>query len=121
MSPKPKLCAATDDRLLSIMAIPADAYPPETSNSEAFAYFGPDVKVSGSVFPGLVNRVATALVVQGSRALVGRKTIRFLMGAFCLLVSASNSHADLGWTLDQFKQKYGDPVLDQQLVAGRIG
>jgi hypothetical protein len=32
-----------------------------------------------------------------------------------------NSHAGLGWTLAQFKQQYGEPVLNQEQIAGRIG
>ncbi len=104
-----------------MMAIPADDYSPEISDLKAFSYFGPGVKVPDLVSSGLVSRVATALMVQGSRTLVGRKAIRFFMVVFCLLVSVIHSHADLGWTLDQFKQQYGNPVLDQQLIAGRIG
>ena len=53
--------------------------------------------------------------------LVARKTIRLLMTALSLISTASHSQADLGWTLAQFKQQYGKPVLDQEQIAGRIG
>jgi hypothetical protein len=53
--------------------------------------------------------------------LVSRKTISLWMTALILILTASQSEADLGWTLDQFKQRYGNPVLNQQQIAGRIG
>jgi hypothetical protein len=43
------------------------------------------------------------------------------MAALSLILTASHSHAGLGWTLGQFKQQYGKPVLDQEQIAGRIG
>jgi hypothetical protein len=58
---------------------------------------------------------------QESLTLVARKTIPLLMAAFGLILTASNSHAGLGWTLAQFKQQYGEPVLNQVQIAGPIG
>ena len=43
------------------------------------------------------------------------------MTALSLILTASHSHAGLGWTLAQFKQQYGKPVLNQEQIAGRIG
>jgi hypothetical protein len=43
------------------------------------------------------------------------------MVALSTILTASHSHAGLGWTLAQFKQQYGKPVLNQELIAGRIG
>ena len=43
------------------------------------------------------------------------------MAALSLILTASHSHAGLGWTLGQFKQQYGEPVLNQEKIAGRIG
>jgi hypothetical protein len=43
------------------------------------------------------------------------------MAALSLILTASHSHAGLGWTLAQFKQQYGKPVLNQEQIAGRIG
>jgi hypothetical protein len=53
--------------------------------------------------------------------MVARKTILLLMAVLSLILTASHSHAGLGWTLAQFKQQYGKPVLTQELIAGRIG
>ena len=58
---------------------------------------------------------------QESLTLVARKTIPLLMAALSLILTASHSHAGLGWTLAQFKQQYGKPVLNQEQIAGRIG
>ena len=57
---------------------------------------------------------------QESLTLVARKTIS-LIAVFSLILTASHSHAGLGWTLAQFKQQYGKPVLNQEQIAGRIG
>ena len=57
----------------------------------------------------------------GGLRLVARKTISLLMAALSLILTASHSHAGLGWTLLQFKEQYGEPVLNQELIAGRIG
>jgi hypothetical protein len=43
------------------------------------------------------------------------------MAALGLILTASHSHAGLGWTLGQFNQQYGEPVLNQEQIAGRIG
>ena len=43
------------------------------------------------------------------------------MSALSLILTASQSHAGLGWTLAQFKQQYGKPVLNQEQIAGRTG
>jgi hypothetical protein len=59
--------------------------------------------------------------VQDSLALVARKTIPSLMTSLSLILTTSHSHAGLGWTLAQFKQQYGEPVLNQEQITGRIG
>ena len=58
---------------------------------------------------------------QESLTLVARKTTLLLMAALSLILTASHSHAGLGWTLGQFKQQYGEPVLNHEQIAGRIG
>jgi hypothetical protein len=50
-----------------------------------------------------------------------RKTILLLMAVLSLILTTSHSHAGLGWTLAQFQQQYGKPVLNQEQIAGRIG
>jgi hypothetical protein len=52
---------------------------------------------------------------------VPRKTISLWMAALILISTGIQSQADLGWTLDQFKQRYGNPVLNQEQIAGRVG
>jgi hypothetical protein len=52
---------------------------------------------------------------------VARKTIQLLIAALILILTAIHSHAGLGWTLAQFEQQYGKPVLDQEQIAGRRG
>jgi hypothetical protein len=52
---------------------------------------------------------------------MARKTIPLLIAALILILTASYSHAGLGWTLAQFEQQYGKPVLDQEQIAGRRG
>lgn len=42
------------------------------------------------------------------------------MVTLSLVLTAGHSKAGLGWTLAQFKQQYGKPLLDEQ-IAGRIG
>jgi hypothetical protein len=91
------------------------------SDSEAFSYLGQNVKVPGLVFAVLISRLGTAFIVQEGLTLVARKTIRLLMAALSLILTASHSHAGLGWTLAQLEQQYGKPVLDQEQIAGRIG
>jgi hypothetical protein len=53
--------------------------------------------------------------------ILARKTIPLLIATLGLILTASHSHAGLGWTLAQFKQQYGKPVLNQEQIAGRIG
>jgi hypothetical protein len=48
-------------------------------------------------------------------------TIPLLIATLGLILTASHSHAGLGWTVAQFKQQYGKPVLNQEQIAGRIG
>jgi hypothetical protein len=52
---------------------------------------------------------------------VARKSIPFLIAALSLILTASHSHAGLGWTLAQFEQQYGKPVVNQEQIGGRIG
>ena len=94
---------------------------PAISNSEAFSYLGQNVKTSGLGLAILNNRLWAALIVQKSLTQVSRKTIGLLMGAFCLILTTSHSQAGLGWTLAEFEQQYGKPVLDQEQIAGRTG
>ena len=58
---------------------------------------------------------------QESLTLVARKTIPFLIAALSLILTAIHSHAGLGWTLAQFEQQYGKPVINQEQIGGRIG
>jgi hypothetical protein len=53
--------------------------------------------------------------------MVARKTIPLLIAALSLFLTTSHSHAGLGWTLAQFEQQYGNPVINQEQIAGRIG
>ena len=52
---------------------------------------------------------------------MARKTIRLLIAALSLILTASHAHAGLGWTLAQFEQQYGKPVINQEQIGGRIG
>ena len=52
---------------------------------------------------------------------MARKTIPLLIATLGLILTASHSHAGLGWTLARFKQQYGKPVLNQEQIEGRIG
>jgi hypothetical protein len=106
--------------LLMIAIYYADGLP-VTSDSETFSYLGKNVKVSGSFFAALTSRFWTALIVQESLTSVARKTIRLLMAFLGLILVANHAQAGLGWTLAQFEQQYGKPVLDQEQFAGRIG
>jgi hypothetical protein len=101
-----------------MIAILADDLP-ATSYSEAFSYLGQNVKVPGLLFAVLISRLG-AFIVQKSLILVARKAIR-LMAVLSLILTATHSQAGLGWTLGQFKQQYGEPVLDQEQIAGRVG
>jgi hypothetical protein len=104
---------------LSMITIHANDLP-VISDSEAFSCLGQNVK-GPLVFAVLIRRLGTAFIVQESLTLVVRKTIRLLMIAFSLILTVSHSQAGLGWTLAQFKQQYGKPVLDQEQIARRIG
>jgi len=123
--------------MLSMIATRADDLP-VINDSEAFQYVGKAVEVRGLVFAVQISLLGTAFInfgreypnqtfagfiasAQESLTLVARKTIRLLMAALSLILTASHSHAGLGWTLAQFKQQYGKPVLDQEQIAGRIG
>jgi hypothetical protein len=103
-----------------MMPIPAHDLP-VISDSETFSYSGQNLKVPGLVFAVLISRLRAAFIVQGSLRLAARKTIRLLMAALSLILTASHSQAGLGWTLAQFEQQYGKPVLDQEQIAGRTG
>ena len=111
---------------------------PVINDSEAFQYVGKAVEVRGLVFAVPISLLGTAFInfgreypnqtfagfiasAQESLTLVARKTIPFLMVALSLILTASHSHAGLGWTLAQFEQQYGKPVLNQEQIAGRIG
>jgi hypothetical protein len=58
---------------------------------------------------------------QESMTLVPRRTTLSLLAALSLIFTASHSSAGLGWTLAQFRQQYGKPILDQEQIAGRVG
>ena len=58
---------------------------------------------------------------QESLTLVARKSILLLIATLSLILTASHSHAGLGWTLAQFEQQYGKPVINQEQIGGRIG
>jgi hypothetical protein len=103
-----------------MISIYADGLP-VTNDSETFSYLGTIVKVSGSFFRALTSRFGTAVIVQESVTSVARKTIRLLMAFLSLILTANQAQAGLGWTLAQFEQQYGKPVLDQEQFAGRIG
>jgi hypothetical protein len=106
--------------LFSMIAMHADDLP-VISDSEAFSYLGKNEKVPDLVFAVPSSRIGTTFAVQKSLTLVVRKAIRLLMVALSLILTASHSHADLGWTLAQFKQQYGKPVLDREQIARRTG
>jgi hypothetical protein len=91
------------------------------NDPEPFSYPGQNVKVPGSRFAVLIRRLGTALIVRENLTLLFRRTIRLLLAALSLILTASHSQAGLGWTLAQFEQQYGKPVLDQEEIAGRIG
>jgi len=103
---------------------------PVINDSKAFQYVGKAVEVRGLVGTAFINfgrespnQTFAGFIVsaQESLTLVARKTIPFLMAALSLILTASHSHAGLGWTLAQFKQQYGEPVLNQEQITGRIG
>jgi hypothetical protein len=69
----------------------------------------------------LIRWLGSAFIFQGLLTRMPRKTNRLLMAALCLVLTVVHSQAGLGWTLAQFKQQYGKPLLNQEQVAGRIG
>ena len=96
------------------------------------------VEVRGLVFASPISPLGTACIsfgreypdqtfagfidsAQENLTLVARKTIPFLIAALSLILTASHSHAGLGWTLAQFEQQYGKPVINQEQIGGRIG
>ena len=108
------------------------------NDSRAFQYVGKAVGVRGVVFAFPISPLGTACIsfgreypdqtfagfidsAQESLTLVARKTIPFLIAALSLILTASHSHAGLGWTLAQFEQQYGKPVINQEQIGGRIG
>jgi hypothetical protein len=96
-------------------------HPDHPKATEAFSYLGQTEKVHRSALAVLTGRLRAASIIQGSPLLSIAKTIQLLMVALGLILTASNCHAGLGWTLEQFEQEYGKPVLDQQQIAGRLG
>ena len=73
----------------------------------------------------LLFSMIAMLIVQKSLRPVARNAIRLMAAlsliALSLILTASPSQAGLGWTLEQFKQQYGEPVLDPEQIAGRVG
>jgi hypothetical protein len=121
----------------SMIAIRANDLP-VINDSEAFQCVGKAIEMRGLVFAAPISPLGTAFInfereyrnqtfarfiasAQESLTLVARKTMPLLMAAFSLVLTASHSHAGLGWSLAQFKQQYGKPVLNQEQIAGRIG
>jgi hypothetical protein len=111
---------------------------PVINDSASFQYAGKAVKVCGLVFAVPISRLGTAFInfrqeypnqtfagfigsAQESLTLVARKTIPLLIAALSLILTASQARAGLGWTLAQFEQQYGKPVINQEQIGGRIG
>jgi hypothetical protein len=111
---------------------------PVINDSEALQYVGKAVEVRGFFHPVPISPLGAAFINLGREyptqtfagfmpapkkalALVARRTIVSLMATFSLILTASHSHAGLGWTLAQLKQEYGKHVLSQERIAGRIG
>lgn len=79
------------------------------------------VKAPDLIAAVLIKRLEAKFIFRRSRTVVARKTIQLLVAALVLILTASHSHAGLGWTLAQFEQQYGKPVSDQEQIAGRKG
>jgi hypothetical protein len=111
---------------------------PVINHLEAFQYIGKAVEMRGLVSAFPISPLGTARVsfgreyldqtfvgfiasAQESLTLVARKTIPLLIAAVSLIFTASHSHAGLGWTLAQFEQQYGKPVINHEQTSGRIG
>jgi hypothetical protein len=105
--------------LFSMIVTYANALP-VTSDPEVFSCLGGYMKIPGSVFSLLISRFWAASIVQGNWTPMARKTIRLVLLAFGLILSAGHSYAQLGWNLEQVEQRYGQPVAQEQ-IAGRIG
>jgi hypothetical protein len=110
-------------------------------DSRAFQYVGKAAEVCGLLFGFFafpISPLGTACIsfgrecpdqtfagfissAQESLTLVGRKAMPLLISAVSLILTASHSHAGLGWTLAQFGQQYGKPVINQEQIAGRMG
>jgi hypothetical protein len=103
-----------------MIAISADGLP-VTSDSETFSWLAKNVKAAVSCLVSPPSRFASALIGQENRTSVARKTLLLLMVFLSLILNANHAEAGLGWTLAQFEQQYGKPVLDQEQFAGRIG
>jgi hypothetical protein len=93
---------------------------PVTSDPEVFSRLGRSMKVPGSVLTLLISRSRAATIVQQRRTLWAQRTICLVLAAFGLILTAVDSQAHLGWTLEQLEQRYGQPVAQEQ-IAGRIG
>jgi hypothetical protein len=123
--------------LLFLIATRADELP-MIKDSEAVQYVGKNVEVRGLVISVTTSPLGTecirfereypdqrfaGLIARSheSLTLVARKTIPLLIAALSLILTASHSHAGLGWTLGQFEQQYGKPVINQEQIGGRIG
>jgi hypothetical protein len=103
-----------------MIAILADDLP-VTNDPEAFLYFDQNVTVPSVISAVLISRPGPIFIVQESLTLVSRRAMRLVLAALSLILTATHSQAGLGWTLGQFKEQYGKPVLDQEQIAGRIG
>jgi hypothetical protein len=123
--------------LLCLIAARADELP-MINDSEAFSVSrqsrrgarlslsGPNQPTRDHIYkfrPRIPNQTFAGFIAsaQESLTLVARKSVPLLMAAFSLILTASHAHAGLGWTLAQFKEQYGEPVLNQEQIAGRIG
>ena len=108
------------------------------NDAGAFQYAGKAVEVHGLVSAVPISPLGISFInfgreysnqtfagfiasAQESLTPVVRKTVPLLMVALSLILTASHSHAGLGWTLAQLKQQYGKPVLNQEQIAGRVG
>jgi hypothetical protein len=123
--------------VLSMIATPADDLP-VINDSQACQYAGEAVEVRSSIFAVPISSLGTAFInsrreypgqtfaefigsAEEVLTLVAGKTMLLLMATLGLILTASLSCAGLGWTLAQFKQQYGEPVLSQEQIGGRIG
>jgi hypothetical protein len=127
---------ASPGLLFSVITTRVDDLP-VTNDSEAFQCVGKN-RVGGLVFAVPIGSLGTGFSnfgreyldqtftgfissAQESLTMVARKTIPLLISAVSLILTASHSHAGLGWTLAQFEQQYGKPVINQEQIGGRIG